>query len=102
MRISHPLQPRDRRGYALVITLVFLAITLVSLASVMWWASSNGKVTQQNELFTTAEAAADAACEKVVAQMDRDWTYSQTLQASTVYSALVPVTTNWPMTFQFS
>src|SRR5271166_1997581 len=77
MRISSPFEPRDRRGYALIITLVFLAITLVSLASVMWWASSNGKVTQQNELFTTAEAAAEAATEKVVAQLDRDWTYSQ-------------------------
>lgn len=102
MRISSPFEPRGRHGYALIITLVFLAITLVSLASVLWWASSNGKVTQQNELFTTAEAAADAADEKVVAQMDRDWTYSQALQATSVYSALVPVTTNWPKSIQFS
>jgi hypothetical protein len=102
MRISSPIEPRDRHGYALLITLVFLAITLVSLASMMWWASSNGKVTQQNELFTTAEAAADAGAEKVVSQLDRDWTYSQTLQATSVYSALVPVTTNWGMSLQFS
>ena len=40
-----------------MVTMVFLAVSLISLASVMCWASSNGKVTQQNELFTTAEAA---------------------------------------------
>ena len=65
MQIPHPLDPRARHGYALMVTLVFLAITLMTLASLMWWASSNGKVTQQNELFTTAEAAAEAAAEQV-------------------------------------
>jgi hypothetical protein len=85
-----------------MITLVFLAITLMTLASLMWWASSNGKVTQQNELFTTAEAAAEAATEQVVATLDRDWTYGQTLQATSVYAALVPTTTSWAMSFQFS
>jgi hypothetical protein len=85
-----------------MITLVFLAITLITLASLMWWASSNGKVTQQNELFTTAEAAAEAAAEQVVATLDRDWTYGQTLQATSIYAALVPTTTSWGMQFQFS
>jgi len=102
MRTPHPFDSRARHGYALMITLVFLAITLTTLASLMWWASSNGKVTQQNELFTTAEAAAEAAAEQVVATLDRDWTYGQTLQAASVYAALVPTTTSWPMQFQFS
>ena len=86
MRISHPFDPRDRHGYALIITLVFLAVSLITLASVMWWASSNGKVTQQNELFTTAEAAAEAANEQSWPLLDRDWTYGQTLQAASVYA----------------
>lgn len=102
MQIPHPLDPRARHGYALMITLVFLAITLMTLASLMWWASSNGKVTQQNELFTTAEAAAEAAAEQVVATLDRDWTYGQTLQTTSIYATLVPTTTSWGMQFQFS
>lgn len=103
MRISIPFVPRDRHGYALMITLVFLAISLVTMGSVMWWAASNGKVTRQNELFTSAEAAAEAANETVVATLDRDWTYGQTLQATNVYASLaLPVQTAWPMQFQYS
>jgi hypothetical protein len=103
MRISQPFDPRARQGYALVLTLVFLAVTLIMLSSIMWWASSNGKVTQQNALFTTAESAADAANETVVANLDFDWTYSQALQSASHYSNLpLPDQTLWPMKFQFS
>ena len=103
MRLPHPFDPRARQGYALIITLVFLTITLLTLSSVMWWAASSGKVTRQNELFTTAEAAADAAAETVVATMDRDWTYGQALQSASVYAGLaLPDQTSWPMKFQYS
>lgn len=103
MRMPHPFDPRARHGYALMITLVFLTITLMTLASLMWWASSNGRVTQQNELFTTAESAADAATETVVATLDRDWTYGQALQAASAYANLpLPNQTAWPMQFQYS
>ena len=106
MRLSHPSDSRVRHGYALIITLAFLTVCLITLASLMWWASSSGKVTQQNELFTTGEAAAEAATEQVVATLDRDWTYGQTLQAASVYAAMLPTQTNawgnWPIGFQFS
>jgi hypothetical protein len=103
MRISQPFDSRARRGYALMITLVFLAVTLVALSSLMWWASSNGKVTRQNQLFTTAESAADAATEVVVANLDFDWVYGQTLQSASHYANLtLPDQTAWPMKFQYS
>ena len=103
MRITHSFDPRARHGYALLVTLIFVTVSLMTLASLMWWASSNGKVTQKNELFTTAEAAAEAATEQVVATMDRDWTYGQNLQAASIYANLaVPNTTTWPVQFQFS
>ena len=103
MRTFPPFFPRVRRGYVLMVTMVFLAVSLISLASVMWWASSNGKVTQQNELFTTAEAAADAAAEQVVANLDWDWDSSQVLQPASHYANLpLPDQTAWPMKFQFS
>jgi hypothetical protein len=83
-------------------TLVFLAVSLITLSSVMWWASSNAKVTQQNELFSSSEAAAEAATEMVVGTMERDWKYGQTLQAASIYQAFVPTQTGWPMQFTFS
>jgi hypothetical protein len=103
MRTLLPFAHRARRGYALLITLVFLAVSLMTMASVMWWAASNSQVTRQNELFTTAEAAAEAANETVVATLDRDWTYGQSLQSASVYANLaLPVQTAWPMQFQYS
>ena len=103
MQTTHPFAPRARHGYALLITLIFVTVTLMTLASLMWWASSNGMVTQQNELFTTAEAAAEAPTEIVVAQLDRDWVYSQCLQAASVYQSLtLPDQTAWPTKFQYS
>ena len=103
MRTLPPFAARNHHGYALLITMVFLAISMVTMGSVLWWAASNGKVTRQNELFTSAEAAAEAANETVVATLDRDWTYGQTLQASSVYANLaLPVQTGWPMQFQYS
>jgi hypothetical protein len=84
-------------------TLFFLAASLMTLASVMWWAASCDKETRRNELFTTAEAAAEAANETVVANLDRDWSYQQLLQAASVYQNLaLPVQTAWPMKFQYS
>jgi hypothetical protein len=84
-------------------TMVFLGVSLLTLSSLMWWTSSNAKVTQQNELFTTGEAAAEAYTEEVVATLDRDWTYGQSLQAASVYANLAPPNqTNWPIQFQFS
>jgi hypothetical protein len=83
--------------------MVFLAITTLTLASIMWWTASSGQVTRQNELFTSAEAAAEAANETVVGTLDRDWAYGQTLQAASVYANLaLPVQTSWPMQFQYS
>ena len=103
MRTSSPNASRDRQGYVLALTLVFTAISLVALASVMSWAVSSSKVTQRNELFTSAEAAAEAANETVVATLDRDWTYGQILQSASVYANLgLPVQTAWPMQFQYS
>ena len=103
MRLYQTSEPRDHRGYLLIITMVFLAITTLTLASIMWWTASSGQVTRQNELFTSAEAAAEAANETVVGTLDRDWAYGQTLQAASVYANLaLPVQTSWPMQFQYS
>ena len=97
MRLSPPIDPRARPGYALLITLVFITTSLMTLSSLMWWASSNGTITQKNELFTDAESAADAATEQVVANLDFDWTGSQGLQSASHYANLtLPNQSAWP------
>ena len=102
MRTSHSFAPRARHGYALLITLIFVTVSLMTVASLLWWASSNGKVTQRNELFTTTEAAAEAPTEMVVATLDRDWVYSQTLQDPSIYQSLtLPSQTGWPIQFNY-
>ena len=101
MRTSLNFNHPGRRGYVLIMTLTFLAVSLVALSSIMYWAASNANITQRNELFTSATAAAEAATEEVVATLDRDWTYGQNLQAPGVYQNLVPSQTGWPMQFQY-
>ncbi len=102
MQTSNTLDCRKRRGYVLIMTLAFLGVSLLALGSVMSWLASGEKVTRRNELFTSSEAAAEAGTEEVIATLDRDWTYGQTLQAASVYQQLVPAQTGWPMRFQYS
>ena len=102
MRIPSPSISRQANsGYALMITLLFLSVSLVLLGSMMFWISTNAKQTAQNELYTTAQAAAEAATEKVVGTVERDFVY-QSLSSASVYQSLIPVQTNWPMQFRFS
>ena len=98
--LSRPTQ-RNRRGYALMITLVFLVVCLTVFASMMYMIASNATVTRRNSLYNTSESAAEAAVDTVISQMDRDFLY-QTLNNASVYQVLPIPATNWPVTFQFS
>ena len=112
MKKTPPQSRRNNQGYALLITIVFIGIALLLLGSVMDWTNSTAKQTQQNNLFSMATAAAEAADERVVAQMMRDFT-SQTFQAATNYAIAnpsmnyypVPTTaqqSGWPVQFSFT
>lgn len=90
-------------GYALLITLVFLVVSLVVFASLMNWTSSNSKITKRNNLFNQSQAAAESATEVVVATMIRDFMY-QSLNPVSTYTAStnLPSQTGWPLLFQYS
>jgi hypothetical protein len=88
-------------GFALMITLVFVAVSLILLSSVMYWASTNGKITQKNMTFTKSEAAAEAATEQVFTMMNRDFLYS-VLNSSSFYATNLPDTTSWDTQYSFS
>src|SRR3984885_4611374 len=94
-----------RRGFALTITLIFLAITLIIFGSMMYWVSSNANVTQRNNQFNKSQAAAEAAVETVLSKMNYDFR-NQSLTNYTYYQNMVqtgvPGQTNWPVQYQFS
>jgi len=95
---------RSDTGYALLITIVFIGIALLLLGSVMDWTNSTARQTERNNLFSTSTAAAEAAAERVVAQMTRDF-YNETFQPAASYTTNYPTTsdqTYWPIKFSYS
>ena len=106
MQIKIESRSGCQRGFALIITIVFLATMLVVFASMMLWVSSGAKVSQQNNQYVMSEAAAEAADERVLAPMMRDF-LSQTLNGPSTYSSLLLGQTNadgssWPIQYVIS
>jgi hypothetical protein len=95
-------EPRTRRpaGFALIMIMVLLAVMLTVFASMMYWVSSNAKITLRNNAFTGAEAAAESATETVLAPMIRDFAYGS-LNPASIYTNQ-PGQTGWPITYQFN
>lgn len=96
----HP-HPRCSRGYALLLTLMFLAIALAGFGSLLHWVSTSTMITERNNLHVSAQAAAESATENVITTMMRDFTFSALNPASS-YASLVPNTNTWPNRFVFS
>lgn len=100
---------RGARGFALILTMVFLLVSLIIFGSIMYWVSSNAKVSMRNNQFNMSENAAEAGVETVLAQMDRDYLY-QGLTNAAFYGnsnnanggTLLPNQTNWPAGYTYS
>jgi hypothetical protein len=92
---------RQQSAFAITIVLAFLAAALLVFASMMYWISSNAKVTMRNNQFLASAYAAEAATEKVLAYMQRDFFY-QALTNESYYGALLPDMTGWPVQYDFS
>jgi hypothetical protein len=101
MQITSRTNRRGVRGYALTITLIFAAVMLLIFAGMMNWVSSNAKVTLRNNQYNMSQAAAEAATETVLAQMDRDF-LGQSLTTSTYYASLPINQNSWPVQYVFS
>ncbi len=101
MKIARNLFQRNHRGYALLITMVFIGIALLLLGSVMDWSNSTAKQAERNNLFSMSTAAADAATERVMAQMWRDY-YNLAFGSASSYTGYLPTQTGWPVQFSFS
>src|SRR5476651_1741722 len=105
MKTSYQSARHGEKGYALVITMLFLLVTLVTLTGMWLWTSTNGSLTQRNNTFNQSSAAAEAATEKVFSQMDRDFLYGNLSSNTLTYATNIPDTSNtnsWPIQYAFS
>jgi len=99
---SKQIQPRVK-GYALTITLVFMAVALVVFAGIFYWASTNAKLTLRNNQYNMSQNAAEAAVERVIGQIDRDFV-ALSISNSSAYTSL-PATIDqsaWPVQYTYS
>ena len=100
MKLSSHFRPQPDAGYALLLTLMFLGISLLGFGSLMYWVSTNSRITERNNMYVDAQAAAESATENVLATMMRDFTFGK-LNAASTYQAMVPDTAGWPVQFAF-
>ncbi len=98
---SHTKKNGGQAGYALMMILCFLAISLIVFGVMLCWVYSNSKIVNRNNLFNQSEAAAESAAEIAVTTMQRDFTY-QSLNPVNSYATQVPNQTGWPQQFKIS
>ncbi|MDR3458829.1 MAG: hypothetical protein P4N60_15375 [Verrucomicrobiae bacterium] len=75
MKTRMTLFRRGQGGSALILVMIMSAIALGILASAMLWSSNSAKLTHRTIQYTRSVAAAEAATEKVVGQISRDFFY---------------------------
>jgi hypothetical protein len=103
MRLNQPSSRPANGGYALIITLAFLTVALMTYASLMFWVSTSAHITKRNNLFNQTEGAAESATELVMATMMRDFNSQSLNPAATYISATnLPSQAGWPTTYQYS
>ena len=101
MRITFQPVRQTQSGFALVIVLTFLLVSLVVFGSVMYWVATNAKITQRNNVFNQSEAAAESATEYVISYMLNDFN-TLCLNPANYYEPFTPPTGDWPVQYQFS
>ena len=75
MKTPLTLQNPNQTGSALVITMIMSAVALAVLAGAMSWSATSTRLTYRSIQYNRSVAAAEAATEKVVSQINRDFLY---------------------------
>ena len=75
MKTTATTQRPDQTGSALMLTMIMSAVALALLAGAMSWSASNTQLTYRSIQYNRSVAAAEAATEKVVSQINRDFLY---------------------------
>ena len=105
MKILPCSSNRPSSGYALVLVLTFLGISLVILSGALKWTSTSALVTQRRNQYSSSLAVAEAATETVIARMVRDFQYQGVNTNLSVYRVLTPgafVTNGWAGNYEFT
>ena len=102
MQTRIPAPRPAERGYALVLTMCMIGVALLVLAGTVRWTSTESGLTARNNLYNTAVAGAEAATERVLAQMNRDFIYQSVATDLNTYRGLLPAQSGWPVQFNFS
>jgi len=107
MKLLPPPRRAGPGGYALVMVMVFAAIGLTVLTASMNWASQTALMNERNNQLSTTLYAAEAATEKVITRLMRD--YDTSGEAAVFanlasYRTSVPASTENPLwsSYQFS
>jgi hypothetical protein len=86
--------PRSRQqGTALAMTMVMTGVALAILASTMSWSTHNSRLTHRTIQYHRSVAAAEAATEKVLSKVTRDYLYGGLVQVTANlanYQSIVP------------
>ena len=85
-----------------MLTLFLIGVSLLVMASAIKWTSTESFLTARNNLYNTTVAGAEAATERVLAQMQRDFIYQSVNPDLSAYSVLLPAQGAWPVQFDFS
>ena len=65
------LKPKlSQKGYAILLAMAFAGISLLLLSSTLSWTASGSKITERNNVYNRAIAAAEAGTEAVIARME--------------------------------
>jgi hypothetical protein len=86
-----------RAANALMMTLFMTAVALILLAGILSWASGNAKLAARSNQYTVAVAAAEAAAEKVNAQVASDFLNGGDAEVTTnlsSYRLIVPTSSD--------
>jgi len=101
MKTGVKLGGKSRKGYALLLTLFFVGIALLIFSSTFTWTSSSSIVTERNNTYNRAVAAAEASTERVLSYMSRDFaSQSYNPLAVAAYRDLIP-TNDWAEQYEF-
>lgn len=93
MKTHLPRTTHHQRGYALMMVMAFGGIGLLALAGALGWVQTNSTLIHRSNQNSRAVAAAEAATEKVLAQLSRDFKNSGESTAYgnvSSYTALIP------------
>lgn len=73
MKTITAIAQNRRRGYALAVVIIMSAISFVILGGALKWTSNSARLNDRNNQYFRAVSAAEAATEKALAKISRDY-----------------------------